>query len=582
MVGVPRSKGCRICVQRRVKCDQTRPVCNNCLKGNRPCPGYDTDLRIHDEGSKLRKRFGQKDASDAKQGAQQPSPSTASFHSQSSESSPDDSWDLITCKSTPACEDQQGSRADCLIPLDSRNVFITILENQINPDFDLLSRDTSVYDIRTSDSGHTTLDLEMGRAFNNTVYSPYVAQEQLLTTFTSAFAAHSASDLLPPQLRSHSRWLSQLPALFGTKLLDTAVRAVSLVHLGRVHQNETFVQVSRQFYGRALKLLNQSLSDQTKGMATETLSATILLSFYEMLASDSNDSWVRHAGGAGALMRIRGPNRHLHGIDCDVYLAYRHTIVIDAFQRDEACFLAQPEWQQMARQVHEHLRSSTVSPERLEIFDLAEEFYCENVHIPGTFRDARNLFNVRQLLTPEQYALLEAPVLERCKQHRAKLKSINMKFRADLERLGLSTVTLPTDDPVFPTQYIYTNVFVGSTHVGYWTILLLLNLVLKGMEKNSAPENVGLYLMENLEIARDICRSTQFMMGSSFLGPFFLIFALRLCLMVFEPGVERDWVIRKLIQIGDTRMKMAADLPEFEHDHKTRRLEAATPEQMKW
>lgn len=41
MAGKP-STGCRTCVKRRVKCDETRPACLRCKKGNRPCPGYTT------------------------------------------------------------------------------------------------------------------------------------------------------------------------------------------------------------------------------------------------------------------------------------------------------------------------------------------------------------------------------------------------------------------------------------------------------------------------------------------------------------------------------------------------------------
>ncbi|KAH8895958.1 hypothetical protein GQ53DRAFT_743897 [Thozetella sp. PMI_491] len=41
MVGVPgRSKGCNTCIQRKIKCDQERPLCGNCRKSNRLCTGY--------------------------------------------------------------------------------------------------------------------------------------------------------------------------------------------------------------------------------------------------------------------------------------------------------------------------------------------------------------------------------------------------------------------------------------------------------------------------------------------------------------------------------------------------------------
>lgn len=435
-----------------------------------------------------------------------------------------------------------------------------LLENQIYPDYDLFVGGTA-------ESGFSTRSFEF--ALNGSVYSPYLAQEQLLSTFSNSMSG-TGPMTLPRQMQNHSRWLSQLPTLFGSQLLDSAVRAVSLIHLGRVQQSEVLVQESRKFYGKALRFLNESLTDHTEGMATETLSATILLSFYEMFASDSNDAWIQHAGGAGTLMRIRGPARHLTGLDRDVYLAYRHTIVIDAFQRDEVCFLSEPAWIDMATQIHEDLRSSGLSGERLDIFDLAEEFYLENVFIPTTFRDARKMNEVQQILPVDQYEAYKESILGRARLHRANLKSINLRFRAALQRIGLETAIVETTDPVFPKQYVYVNLFVASTQVGYWTIMLLLNIILKEIEKEYAPEKHGLYLMENREIAREICRSAPFMMTSSFLGPFFVIFALRLCLMVFEPGRERSWVVQKLIQIGATHMKMASDIPKFDPDTRVR------------
>ncbi|KAJ9492391.1 hypothetical protein VN97_g840 [Penicillium thymicola] len=40
MVGVPRSKGCLACIQRRVKCDETQPSCQYCERRRNVCPGY--------------------------------------------------------------------------------------------------------------------------------------------------------------------------------------------------------------------------------------------------------------------------------------------------------------------------------------------------------------------------------------------------------------------------------------------------------------------------------------------------------------------------------------------------------------
>ncbi len=573
MVGVPRSKGCRICVQRRVRCDLTRPTCNNCKKGNRPCPGYDSDLRIHDEGTKLRQRFAQKDPIGPKVIFDSDSPSTAGYSHSSS--SPEDSLELATRFNTPDLE-QSGAPSEQW-PLAGTS-FIALMQEQLFPDADILSKHMPPSDFPGQlNGGSFDMDMSFQMAINGSIYSPYLAQEQLLNTFSSALGGHGPL-LLPRQMRNHQNWLSQLPGMFGSKLLDTAVRAVALIHLARVQQSEVFVQESRQLYGNALRLLNKALSNDTNGLSTETLSATILLSFYEMFASDSNQSWVRHSGGAGLLMRIRGPTRHLTGLDRDVYLAYRHTIIIDAFMRDESCFLAEPQWTEMAKTIHEEMRTTGIPAERMGIFDLAEEFYLEHAQIPTVLRDGRFMEDSKKKMTTEQYAAHTQLVVAKAQMHRANLKSINLRFRAALEEQGLQTATMDTMDPVFPKQYVFANVFVASTHTGHWTIMLILNLILKEIEKDVAPEKNALYLMENREMCREICRTTPFMLTSSFLGPFFIIFALRLCLMVFEPGEERNWVVRKLRRIGDTHMKMAADIPSFDPDQPFNEPEAFYPD----
>lgn len=46
MVGVPRSRGCLLCVKRRVKCDEVRPACGNCIRYGAECPGYDRSFKF--------------------------------------------------------------------------------------------------------------------------------------------------------------------------------------------------------------------------------------------------------------------------------------------------------------------------------------------------------------------------------------------------------------------------------------------------------------------------------------------------------------------------------------------------------
>ena len=223
------------------------------------------------------------------------------------------------------------------------------------------------------------------------VPSPTMQQQQLLYTFTSSLSATNTVEI-SPALPNHSNWLSYLPPLSGSNpLLDSAVRACTLAHLGRLNRLEHVMHESQAHYGRALRLLSVSLHDVNKGMSSETLSATILLSFYEMLASNSDQSWVRHAGGAGTLMKMRGPSRHLRGFDREIFLAYRHALIISAFEAEAPCFLNEPEWRQLSWQIFEDLCASGVADDRLDVFDAAETFFQEMVPLPGLICDALNI-----------------------------------------------------------------------------------------------------------------------------------------------------------------------------------------------
>ena len=561
MVGVPRSKGCRICVQRRVRCDLARPICNNCKKGNRPCPGYDSDLKFQDEGERLRKRFAKKD-SEAREVTPTPSVTDSINGSSSTESSESTSWPELR-------EWGRDSSLNSGVVIPNRNAFFSFLE--ANKSSRQLICETMPLSIgRWGDEGKAVDFNDADQLFqiDSVLLSPSLMQQQLLHQFESSLIPkgpqHTA---LPQQLRSHGRWLSYLPPLTGrNNLLDTAVRAVCLAHMSRSQGSDMFLRESRPYYGKAIRMLNSTLSDEEDGMSSETLSATIMLSFYEMFASDSNDSWIRHAGGAGALMRARGPDRHRYGFDREIFLAFRHTIVIEAFQKDEHCFLSSPEWRALSRDVHEDIRSSGINLGHMELFDLAEIFYEEMLLIPSILHDSRHFkeaFKKEQGQDRLRQRLeLHQSLIQRCNQSRAGLKGFYAKFRGCLVRIGFDITSMVDHDPVVPIHYTYPNVFVASTCTGLWTVLIVLNFVLMELER-SLPGKVALYKVENRECGLEICRSSNYSLTSSFLGPFFIIHGLRVCLLAFEQPDERDWVITKLFEIGESHMAMAAHIPGF-------------------
>jgi hypothetical protein len=84
MVGVPgRSKGCITCRQRKVKCDEKRPLCERCQASWVPCEGYSRETVFVDESTRLRLSSEQSQQAVSSSGSTQ----TVSADAQTSESS---------------------------------------------------------------------------------------------------------------------------------------------------------------------------------------------------------------------------------------------------------------------------------------------------------------------------------------------------------------------------------------------------------------------------------------------------------------------------------------------------------------
>lgn len=405
-------------------------------------------------------------------------------------------------------------------------------------------------------------------SFYQHVNAPNSIQNQLVMKFRESLFPDNGT--VPEALKNHARLLSHLPPLTGTNpLLDTSVRAVTLVHIGRLNNSEPFIMESRPYYGQALRLLNKALQDRKHGTSNETLCAVILLSFYEMFASDNNESWIRHAGGVSALMRARGPGRHRYGFDREIYLAYRYTLVIEAFQERMPCFLAEATWLKLSKDIHADLKAAGVAASRIEIFDMADEFYSAMVVLPELTAQAQSLFEAWETKTTPQYS--RAHVLDRLIQGRVFFKSTFARLEAALKKAGHApTINLTPHDPLIGIEYDFVNTFIAASYTGYWTVLMVLNLCLQALQANDA-DMIGLYRTESRECGLNVCRSTTSMLTSSFLGPFFLIFGLRVGLLVFEdqigPGeevrAEANWILRKLFDIGERHMGIAKHIPGY-------------------
>ncbi|KAF3034188.1 hypothetical protein E8E11_003626 [Didymella keratinophila] len=84
-------------------------------------------------------------------------------------------------------------------------------------------------------------------------------------------------------------------------------------------------------------------------MSTNTLCASVLLGLVEALAGPrKGNRYLAHVGGAGRLMELQGPNQFKDPFAKDILRFSRGGIIVSACYERKPCFLAAPEWRDIA------------------------------------------------------------------------------------------------------------------------------------------------------------------------------------------------------------------------------------------
>ncbi|PTB81105.1 hypothetical protein M440DRAFT_1396265 [Trichoderma longibrachiatum ATCC 18648] len=289
MVGVPRSSGCQLCRQRRVKCDEARPECGNCRKYGVRCPGYERAIKfvsgkhaVRSKGSRASRTGRQGSASRGTASETLWSAGTASPDGDSSSSSSKEIASRTAAVVMPLVASPQPSRA----------LFVGTLMDMAQTN--LASKDVS--------------------------------------TFLSFFG----------QLR--------FEALGTSAALDGAICSLSLHLMGKELGDDNLVARSRTVYGGSLVALQAALRHPVKWKASETFCSAVLLCFFELFAgTTSPDTWLHHAQGIATLMEQRGPAAHAQGNDAAILFSFRGILIMSSlfFPKSDKCFLALPEWRRV-------------------------------------------------------------------------------------------------------------------------------------------------------------------------------------------------------------------------------------------
>ncbi|KAF1934980.1 hypothetical protein EJ02DRAFT_439535 [Clathrospora elynae] len=276
-----RSAGCFECRKRKVRCDETKPECNICLRRGTKCPGYRP---------------------------------TQSFILHK--------FDESTDKPALIREDESRYRYANHKPTSS----------------DLPSTATAQAVSRLPASQSEYLDAPLPKQ----VSAVAADRIQHLGTFIALYLPRTDGPALPPP-SALMLGLPTMPA--NSEVLMAAIDALSAAQLAVDNRNHLLMHRSRSLYGTALSQMLRAIQDPVTALRDETLLSTYLLTLYEVFVGiTQGHGFFYHVQGLLHLLKQRGPSSFQTRLSMQIFHAIRYNSLSIGYHMRKASMLDSPEW----------------------------------------------------------------------------------------------------------------------------------------------------------------------------------------------------------------------------------------------
>jgi hypothetical protein len=224
-----RSAGCFECRKRKVRCDETKPECNTCVRRGTKCPGYRPTQAF------ILHSFG---AHGEKPSLIKEDENRYKYSSQASSGSKDDT--TFSSSAIVRKEDPRAEIEDAPLP--------------------------------------------------KQVSAVAADRIQHLGTFIALYLPRAEGPALPPP-SALMLGLPTMPA--NSPVLMAAIDALSAAQLAVNNRNHPLIHRSRSLYGTALSQMLRAIQDPVTALKDETLLSTYMLTLYEVQAISSNATSTR-------------------------------------------------------------------------------------------------------------------------------------------------------------------------------------------------------------------------------------------------------------------------------------------------
>ncbi|KAJ0412936.1 hypothetical protein BJY00DRAFT_306658 [Aspergillus carlsbadensis] len=276
-----RAPGCRI---RKIRCDQRRPACSECVKCGWTCPGYrDTlSLMFRDESQRVIQK--------ATTGAQRRKPNKARR------------LEVLASKSTQSSPN-----------------------SNVKPHVSSPESTTSTMDRQVEE---TSAQLQLQTA--QPCHQP--TENEAISWFLQYNSWPGALHMMG----FDATVLDQQTMSLGEKARRSSLVSVGMALLGRLRQSAQIKERAVMEYGHALNLLLRALADETESRTDATLSAVLLLAIFEITTSrtlDSIEKWTSHMRGACLLLEMRSHHHLQRSEGLNLFIQLRFQIILGCLQR---------------------------------------------------------------------------------------------------------------------------------------------------------------------------------------------------------------------------------------------------------
>ncbi|UPX21271.1 uncharacterized protein EKO05_0011462 [Ascochyta rabiei] len=277
-----RSAGCFECRKRKVRCDETRPECNTCLRRGTKCPGY--------------------------------RPAQSFILHQ---------FDNETERPHLIREDEERYRYAYQTP----------------------APPTSTASSRNNSTATLVVRLEKAPAETHVpkqVSAIAVDRIQHLGTFIRLYLPRADGPALPPP----SALMLALPTMpANSQVLLAAIDALSAAQLAVNDRDYALVNRSRSMYGTALSQMLRAIQNPVLALKDETLLSTYMLTLYEVFVGvTQGHGFFYHVQGLLHLVRQRGPASFNTRLSLQIFHAIRYNSLSIGYHMRKASLLDSPEW----------------------------------------------------------------------------------------------------------------------------------------------------------------------------------------------------------------------------------------------